>query len=320
MRTIAVLQPLKEGDLERLQAVAPGWEVAACAGAPEQWLPTVKRAEAIIGWKPEAEEACCASGGSLRWIQAWGAGVDKLPLGKLEQAGVIVTTASGVHPNPVSETAFAMMLAFSRKLHESVRHQRDRRWVQTAGLGEIHGKTLGVVGVGIIGSELARLGKAFNMNVVGVRHSGAPADYVDTMYTADRLSELLQTSDYVVAIMPLTDETYHMFGAEQFRSMKRTAYFINVSRGATTDTEALIDALRSGEIAGAGLDVFEQEPLPSEHPLWEMDNVIMTPHNGGVTDVYYERALDIVLGNLRLYVGGATEAELRNRVDLTKQY
>ncbi|QTH42685.1 D-2-hydroxyacid dehydrogenase [Cohnella sp. LGH] len=315
-RTMVVLQPLPGGTMERIRLAAPGWDIVG--GAEADGLSRLREAEIVCGWKPEAAERCLAEGARLRWLQVWGAGVDKLPLDRLDRAGVTVTTASGVHPNPVSETAFAMMLSFSRGLHTAVRNQVRSAWQSAGSLSEIHGKTLGIVGVGVIGLEMAKLAKAFGMRVMGIRRSGETAENVDWMCDIGGLNELLRASDYVVAVMPLTGETRHMFGRDQFAAMKRTAYFINVSRGGTTDTEALVAALREGEIAGAGLDVFEQEPLPSGHPLWAMNNVIVTPHNGGVTDRYEERATDIFLANLDAYLQGRTLPI--NRVDPVRQY
>ncbi|MFC4598147.1 D-2-hydroxyacid dehydrogenase [Cohnella hongkongensis] len=316
-RTMVILQELPEETLERIRLTAPGWEVIS-GEERANWLPRLREAEIVCGWKPEAAERCLGEGARLQWLQVWGAGVDKLPLDRLDQAGVTVTTASGVHPYPVSETAFAMMLAFSRGLHTAVRNQMSGAWLDAGSLSEIHGKTIGIVGVGTIGLEAARLAKAFGMRVLGMRRSGEPAEFVDRMSDRSGLNDLLRESDYVMAVMPLTRETKHMFGRDQFAAMKRSAYFINVSRGGTTDTEALVAALREGEIAGAGLDVFEQEPLPADHPLWAMDNVIVTPHNGGVTDRYRERATDIFLENLTAYVEGRTPP--LNRVDPDRQY
>ncbi len=316
-RTMVVLQELTAETLERIRAAAPGWEVVG-GEADANGLARLRDAEIVCGWNPEVAERCLDDGARLRWLQVWGAGVDKLPLDRLNRAGVTVTTASGVHPNPVSETAFAMMLAFSRGLHTAVRNQTRSAWLSAGSLSEIHGKTLGIVGVGVIGAEIAKLAQAFGMRVMGIRRSGKPAPHVDWMSDMSGLDELLKESDYVVAVMPLTAETRRLFGREQFAAMKRTAYFINVSRGGTTDTEALMSALRTGEIAGAGLDVFEQEPLPTDHPLWTMDNVIVTPHNGGVTDRYQERATEIFLANLADYVQDRPPA--LNRVDPVRQY
>lgn len=317
MTTMVILPQLAEASLSRIRRVAPDCEVLH--GLTGEALRNgLARAEVVCGWNDAVAQACKEEDTPIRWIQSWGAGVDRMPIALLSDRDIVLTTASGVHPHPVSETALAMMLAFCRQLHVSIRHQRNRCWENPVGLTELHGKTIGIVGVGTIGEEIARLAKAFGMTTLGIRRSGKPVDAVDRMYDRQGLDTVLAESDIVVAIMPLTDESRHMFGREQFSQMKRSAIFINVSRGATVDTEALVDALRSEDIAGAGLDVFEQEPLPAEHPLWELSNVIMTPHNGGVTDRYEERALEIFVTNLTAWIKG--EAPLLNQVELDRQY
>ena len=301
MKKLICTQLLDNDSLRKIVDAAPGWEIVS-SGERDTWLSHVEEAEIICGWKPEMAERCLSGNAAVRWVQTWGAGVDQLPLKELFAKRVMVTSASGVHPNPVSETAFAMLLAFSRGLHTAVRQQTEGRWASISQLGEIHGKTLGLIGVGAIGQEIARLASAFRMRVLGVRRSGEPAPHVDRMFNTTDLPAVLAESDYIITSLPYTESTDRMFADEQFGAMKPGAVFINVGRGRTTDTDALIRALRERRIAGAGLDVFEQEPLPAGHPLWSMDNVIITPHNGGVTDRYEERAVDIFVRNLQAYM------------------
>lgn len=317
MRTIVVMPSLPEIWIERIREATPGFSLVL--GDDKEAIETgLKEAEIICGWNAEAEAMCLRFGTPLRWIQAWGAGVDKLPLDRLASLGITLTTASGVHPNPVSETAFAMMLSLSRRLHVSMRNQQSASWQAAGDLIEMHGKTIGIIGVGAIGEEIALLAKAFKMTTLGVRRSGLEAEYIDRMYDINGLNSVLAESDYIVACMPLTAETRHLFSYEQFELMKPSAYFINVSRGATVHTDSMIEALKQGRIAGAGLDVFEQEPLPSNHPLWQLDNVIITPHNGGVTDQYTTRAAEIFLANLKTYVQG--QQPTINLVHTDRQY
>lgn len=317
MPKLVILHKLPEEDVDRIRAVAPEWDVVA-GGDKELAASQVGEAEVLVGWSKLAEERALKEHTPLRWVQHWGAGVDRLPLERFAARGVTLTNASGVHASPISETILGMMLALTRKLHQAVRRQGERRWGVDGTLGEIHGKTIGMIGVGAIGEETARLAQAFGMRVLGVRRSGKPAPYVDQMVDLSGLSDVVAASDYVVVTLPLTDETRHLFDRERFRLMKPSAYFINIGRGGTTDTEALIEALREGRIAGAGLDVFEQEPLPEDSPLWAMDNVVMTPHNAGSTDAYTRRAMDILLFNLKDYIAGRPLS--RNVVDLEKQY
>lgn len=317
MTTIVSFHALSEQDVAQIGAIAPGWSVFHGKNK-EALLPHLKEAEIVLGWNRQAAEACLQPDSPLRWVQNWGAGVEQLPLDVFADRGIVLTNASGVHAKPISETIFAMMLAFARKLHLSVRHQVDKRWQSTGELNEIHDKTVAIIGVGAIGEETARLAKAFGMTVLGVRRSAAPLPAVDEMFDESGLEQVLGRSDYVVNTLPLTDETRHRFGREQFRSMKPSSVYINIGRGGTTDTEALLEALHTGSIAGAGLDVFEEEPLPASSPLWELENVILTPHNAGSTVYYNERIIEIFLQNLGDYIGG--KGPRRNVVDLKKQY
>ncbi|WP_028552870.1 D-2-hydroxyacid dehydrogenase [Paenibacillus sp. UNC451MF] len=302
---------------EQIKQMAPGWELVH-GKEKELWLPHLKEAEIVIDWKTACETECLQPGTRLRWVQNWGAGVDMLPLQEFASRGIMLTNASGVHAYPISETIFSMMLSFTRKLHLSMRNQLQKQWKGTGSLGEIHGKTIGIIGVGAIGEETARLAKAFGMTVLGIRRSGGASEFVEQMYDNDGLELVLRESDYVVVTLPLTNETRHRFGKAQFERMKKTAMFINIGRGGTTDTEALIEALQTGTIAGAGLDVFEQEPLPESSPLWDLENVIMTPHNSGSTDQYNERAFEIFMQNLQQYLQG--HEPIVNRVDYNLQY
>src|SRR5690606_3587844 len=214
----------------------------------------------------------------LRWLQSWSAGVNNMPLDEMEKSNILLTSANGVHAYPISETIFALMLGLTRKIHSYVRNQQEKKWHHSNMKLEIHEKTIGIVGVGHIGKETAKIAKAFGMTVLGVRHSGRDEEFVDEMYTTDQLSEVLPRCDYVVLTLPLTEETRHLFGADEFRRMKSSAFFINIGRGEIVVEEELIEALQSGEIAGAGLDVFTKEPLPEDSPLWDFENVIVTPH------------------------------------------
>ncbi|WP_248925184.1 D-2-hydroxyacid dehydrogenase [Paenibacillus hamazuiensis] len=317
MRKIVCVHGLTEEQANKVRQAAPDFELVF-GKEKELWLPHLKDAEVLVGWDSAAADEVLQPDSKLRWVQNWGAGVDRFPLDRLAAAGVDLTTASGVHAYPIAETVFAMMLSLTRKLHASIRFQLQKKWENPGSLGEIHEKTIGIIGVGAIGEEVARLAKAFRMTVLGLRRSGEPSAWVDRMYGAGGLAEVLGESDFVVVTVPSTDETRHMFGREQFAQMKCSAVFINIGRGATTDTEALIEALRRGEIGGAGLDVFEEEPLPDSSPLWEMDNVIMTPHNSGATVHYHERAFDIFMQNLQDYIKGRKPS--LNRVDYARQY
>ena len=259
---------------------------------------------------------------SLRWMQQWGAGADWL-MRAPDAAGMdfILTNASGVHSIQITEHIFSFLLAFARQLHFAVRAQSAREWRRPAREGffqghpffELYGKTMLLVGVGAIGARTAEVAGALGMRVIGIRRNAAQAvPHVETMLGPDRLLEVLPKADFVVLTIPMTHETKDMFGEREFRAMKETAYIVNIGRGGTIDEGALVKAIEEGRIAGAGLDVFETEPLPEDSPLWEMEDVIITAHYAGLTPHYEERAMAIFLHNLRRYKAGEP---LNNVVD-----
>lgn len=317
-RKLLITNELKENYIEQIKNIIPDWDLIVSKDK-KIWQEHAKDSEIIAGWKKGMEEYVLHPESKLKWLQTWSAGVDSLPLEAIQSKEILLTSANGVHAYPISETIFALMLGLTRKIHTYVRNQQAKTW-HHAHMGlEIHEKTVGIIGVGEIGKETAKIAKAFGMNVLGVRHSGKPVDFVDEMYTPDQLEELLPKCDYVVVTLPHTKETHHLFGAAQFNQMKDTAFFINIGRGEIVVEEELITALQEGTIAGAGLDVFETEPLSTNSPLWEMDNVIVTPHTSGSTEHYNKRVVEnILIPNLLAYLSGKTPTI--NLVDFSKGY
>ncbi len=315
MRKIVFLAGTADPYRDTLKQAAPGWQVVDGRQASDL-AAELREAEIVIGWNPLAEQECLRPDSRLRWVQSLGAGVNGMPLKVFQNRRIALTSASGVHPYPISEVILALMLAYVRKLNLNILNQQQHAWKHETGLVEIHGKTIGILGVGAIGEETARLAKAFHMTVIGLRRSGQPAPNVDIMYDAAGLPELLRQSDFVVNILPLTAETRHLMGQEQFRQMKANAFYINVGRGETTNTEALIQALQEKRIAGAGLDVTAPEPLPADSPLWDMPNVIITPHSAGLNEHYFERVMAIFLANLPVYLKDGEPTVSRVDLDL----
>jgi len=255
------------------------------------------------GLSPEATRRLLARVPNLRWIHTISAGVDHLLFPELRESDAILTNASGVFNIPIAETVMAYILAVVKRLPEFWAHQREHRWEKLP-LRELRGLTVGIVGMGDIGTEVARLCRAFGMRVLGLRRRPAPSDLADEVLPPDRLQDLLARSDFVVIAVPLTAETRGMIGRAELAAMKPDAWLVNISRGAIVDEEALIEALRAGRIGGACLDVFTQEPLPPESPLWDMPNVIITPHNSWSSPHIEEREIALFLENLRRYVAG----------------
>ncbi len=255
------------------------------------------------GLSPEATRRLLARIPGLRWVHTISAGVDHLLFPELRESETILTNASGVFNVPIAETVMAYILAVVKRLPEFWARQRERRWEKLP-LRELRGLTVGIVGLGDIGAEVARLCRAFGMRVLGLRRHPAPSDAADEVMPPDRLHDLLARSDFVVIAVPLTAETRGMIGRAELAAMKPDAWLINISRGAIVDEDALVEALREGRIGGACLDVFAQEPLPPESPLWDLPNVIITPHNSWSSPRIEEREIDLFLENLRRYVAG----------------
>jgi len=264
----------------------------------------------------------------LRWLQFPGAGVDSLaPTGLLDaNSGVIVTTAAGIHAETISEYVLGSMLMFNWNWPLMVRLQDEHKWARSAswyhlGGRELAGQTLGIIGLGHIGRRIAQLGHAFGMQVLGTRRSihtsKEQESEVDQSFLPEQLHELLPLCDYVVISVPLTRETEKLIGEAELRMMRSNTYLVNIARGRVIDEQALVRALREGWIAGAGLDVTEEEPLPPESPLYSMPNVILTPHISGNSVHYDTRLAALFADNLKRYRSGQ---ELLNQYEPSRGY
>jgi phosphoglycerate dehydrogenase-like enzyme len=308
---------MTEARIAQVQAAAPNMRVVVATERAEIER-VLGEVEIAAGWFPHD---LLPQARRLRWLQEWGAGVDWL-LRQPEAAELdfTLTNASGVHAIPISEQIIGYLLAFARQLPQAIRAQERRAWKSPGRkqLFELAGKTMLLIGVGAIGARTAAIAAALGMHVLGIRRNpDGQLPGVEAMYGPDRLHDLLPEADCVVLTVPLSRETQGMIGERELRAMKPTCYLINIGRGGTIDESALVRALSEGWIAGAGLDVFEQEPLPETSPLWQLDNVIVTAHYAGMTPEYDERALAIFLDNLGRYRAGEP---LRNVVDKAAGY
>ncbi len=273
----------------------------------------------------------------LRWIQLYSAGINhviKEPIFASED--IEVTTTSGIHATPMSEYCLTMMLAFTYKLPKMLALQAKAEWEHDEGVFEPHplrGQTLGIVGYGNIGRELARIVDAMGMKVLATKRdvmhpaddnsyreagTGDPeGDIPARLYPSEALGSMARECDFLVITTPLTAATHHMVNAAVLKQMKKTAVLINVARGAVIDEAALIETLQAHKIGGAALDVFEQEPLPADSPLWKLDNVILSPHVSGSSTTYNEKAATLFAENLQRYLDGLP---LLNRVERARGY
>ena len=248
---------------------------------------------------------------NVKWLHTFSAGVDSPFFIQLMENGVRLSNSSGATASPIAQTAILYMLALSRNARAWFRHQDKREW-QRHSFDELDGSRLAVIGLGPIGLEIARLGVALNMEVEGIRRTPQGNEPCPT-YGFDALNEVLGRADWVACALPLTPDTKDLFDDERFAAFKAGARFINVGRGELVSEPALIAALQSGHLAGAGLDVFATEPLPEDSPLWNFDNVIVTPHSSGASSTSGLRAEKIFVENLRRYINGE---HLRNEVNL----
>lgn len=267
--------------------------------------PYIASADILMTFGPMINDQVVRQAANLKWIQALGTGVDNLVDLPSLRSDVIVTNLQGIHGAPMSEAAIMAMLALSRDFPRTVRNQDRHLWERwPASL--LDGKKLGILGIGVIAETLAPKCKALGMTVVGITSVKRAVAGFDRVYGRDELLAAVRDLDYLVALTPYSPATRHIVNAAIFSIVKPTSYFINLARGGVVDEAALIRALENGQIAGAALDVFNDEPLPEDHPFWSMKNVIVTTHLGGFYDGYADRALPVVEENIRRFLAGDT--------------
>ncbi|MHB0878485.1 MAG: D-2-hydroxyacid dehydrogenase [Anaerolineae bacterium] len=314
--------PFTDEDWQVLLAVAPSADIRQVP-QPLATLDGIDLSEVEIACIHATQAIDPAVAPRLRWIQTASAGVDPLIGGPLWQSGVRIINASGIHAHSITELVFAMVLSLRHRLPFFAKRQRDHVWSQperqARSAGELMGLTMGILGYGSIGREVARLAKAFGMKVVattidpgqrqdagfclptaGDREGALP----DVLAGPDFQAELLRQSDVVVVAVPSCAETRHLIAEPQLRAMKPDALLVNIARGAVVDETALARALREGWIAGAGVDVFEVEPLPADSPLWDLENAIVTPHIAGDSPNYWKRLMLLLAENVRRDIAG----------------
>jgi len=320
VKVLSVLK-LSEIHLAALRAVSPCLQVEQITcREPESITPLVREVEVLYTYHVPFVPADAPR---LRWIQLSSAGADHLVESPILDSPVIITTASGIHAVPIAEFVLGSMIAWSRKFSLLQEYQQQHKW--PAGRWpvlrghELRDKTLGIVGYGSIGREIARLASAFGMRILASKRAthnlqdqgyfipgtGDPDGLLPAeVYSPERLPEMLSQCDFVVITVPLTPQTRKLIGEAELRAMPSHACLINVARGEVVDEPTLIRALQEGWIAGAVLDVFEEEPLSADSPLWNMDNVLITPHIAGATFRYDDRAVALFAENLRRYLAG----------------
>lgn len=304
---VSIQQPvaawqIPEAAVARLIARCPQHEVVH-ATTPEARAEGLRRCDIAFTWILSAAELAAAP--RLSWVHTSAVAVGTLCLAELAARGIVVSNSRQIQSTPIAEHVFALLLGLTRGLPLALERQREGRWAQNEFGGPhlpsvLRGQTLGVVGLGSIGAEVARLGAAFGMRVVGVRRdaaAGVPPG-VSEVWSADGLDHLLAAADVVVIAAPLTAETEALFDAARIARMRPGARLVNVARGQLVDTGALVDALVSGHLGGAALDVFHEEPLTASHPIWRAPNVLLTPHTSGFRPNHWTEVVDLFVENL----------------------
>jgi len=330
MKQVLVTAPFPAQLIEKIKAASSEVSVTHLALTDGQW-PAERTTDAEIIYAvntlPPLEQAP-----NLRWVQMHWAGVDHWVDTAVWRSDVLITNASGIHAPNMAQYALTQILAWAQRVPAWFRQQQKGQWPRerwkTFLPDELRERTLGIVGYGSIGRELARLVKPFGTTILVTKNNArriADSGYClpgtgdpegtlpDRIYPGEALRSMVAECDYVVLCLPLTPKTRHVYDESVLREMKPTSYLVNIGRGELIPEKDLVKVLKKGWIAGAGLDVFETEPLPEKSPLWSMDNVILTPHVSGFTVHYEERAVQLFTENLRRYLAGEPLLNLVNR-------
>ncbi len=303
-----------EKAMPELQAQYPQLEFVHCPNRDET-ARYIADADIYLGW---LNREIFLAAKRLRWIQSPSSGINYyLEIPELVESDVILTSARGTHGACLAESVFGMILAFTRGIRESIFRQQEHVWDNRGirpRLVELTGSTLGIIGFGAIGRAIAQRAQAFDMRIVAVDvFPQEKPDYVAELWPLERLDDLLRSADYVVVTVPYTPQTEGMIGAEQIAQMKPTAMLVGMSRGGIIDQEALAQALREKRLAAAALDVFKPEPLPPDSELWDLENLLITPHIAGGTQFEGQHILEIFRENLERFLQG--RFPLRNQID-----
>jgi phosphoglycerate dehydrogenase-like enzyme len=276
--------------------------------------PYIADTDILLCFSPPMADHVVRDAPKLKWIQALGTGVDNIvdlpSLGK----EVLVTNIRGIHGAPVSEATIAYMLSLARDLPRSARAQEKSAWERWPSR-LLDGKTVGILGVGLIAEYLAPICKLFGLTVIGITGTPRATKSFDRMVKRDDLLKVAGELDFLVALIPMSAETRNIVGEKVFAAMKPSAYLVNVARGGVVDEAALIKALESEQIAGAALDVFAQEPLPPDSPLWKTKNLTLFPHLGGYSQGYEDRAMPTIAGNMAKFLGN----DLKNMINIVRK-
>lgn len=298
----------------KIAATAPGYQFATVTEDLDWSSVTI-----TIGWSKAWTEKLLQPDSRLKWVQSISAGVDTLPLDLFREKQILLSNTSGIHARSIAEHVLAAILMETRGFTRAIKNQQQEQWSsKNLSFSYLNERKILIVGTGHIGRKLAALLQALGVEPWGINTSGHPAVGFTKTYSLDQLPEISGQADFVINILPLTKETSHLYDSRFFEAMNPAGTFINVGRGASVDTQALITALQTGQIRQGILDVFEEEPLPQGNPLWQMENCIITPHISGMTPHFQKAFMEIFLKNLTHFTASGQLAQ--NQVSLTDGY
>ncbi len=298
----------------KIAATAPGYQFATVTEDLDWSSVTI-----TIGWSKAWTEKLLQPDSRLKWVQSISAGVDTLPLDLFREKQILLSNTSGIHARSIAEHVLAAILMETRGFTRAIKNQQQEQWSsKNLSFSYLNERKILIVGTGHIGRKLAALLQALGVEPWGINTSGHPAAGFTKTYSLDQLPEISGQADFVINILPLTKETSHLYDSRFFEAMNPAGTFINVGRGASVDTQALITALQAGQIRQGILDVFEEEPLPQGNPLWQMENCIITPHISGMTPHFQKAFMEIFLKNLTHFTASGQLAQ--NQVSLTAGY
>ena len=315
MTSVLFTFPVKEYLIEELLTEFPKVDFTFSSIKDEEAL---KRAEIIVTYGEDISVATLDQALELKWLMVASAGLEKMPLSEIASRNIFVTNVKGIHKTPMTESVMAHLLAIKRALPWMYKQQENSEWSKRSGSTELFGSTALIIGPGAIGSEIGRLLQAFGVTTIGCNRSGENAPNMNSMINFEQLSDELPKVDVVISVLPSTPETRGLLTYDHFVLMKEDAIFMNFGRGDLIKEEQLIQAMQERQISYAVLDVFENEPLNENHPLWKMEGVIVSPHVSSHSSEYVPRALKIFRHNLHEWIEAGTNYQ--NVIDLEKGY
>lgn len=274
--------------------------------------------DVLVTYGEDLDEGKIEIAQQLKWIFVVSAGIEKMPIQAIADRNILVSNVRGIHKKPMAESILAHILSIKRTLPYMYNNQQNKRWEKKGKPTELNGSTALILGPGAIGGEIGRLLQAFEVYTIGCNRSGNPAEFMNETYSFNELENLLPKADLVISVLPSTEETTHFIKYEHFQLMKDEAIFMNFGRGNLVETDAIVRAMKEYLIFHAVLDVFEEEPLPVDHPLWEMDNVSISPHCSSHSSRYLERSFEIFKRSLDKWLKG--EVDIENKMEILRGY